>query len=433
MASRGNNADKKLTMMLRSRSMNVPVAPAGRVGEVMGPVKRHADSLSVSKDEPKRKRPGLVDLSNAMSNGLLIDSSKKVSGKEPLKQTAKQRSTSKILEDGETEQTVFKEESPNPKRLSAIRESPVADTNNSIIVLDNVCNKADPCPEYDYDAENIHDQFAVAVYARDIFNYYISREKRFMVGNYLLRQPQVTKEMRAVLADWMVEIQESFELNHETLYLAIKLTDMYMDKNPEVNRDDLQLIGSTAVFIASKFDERSPPLIDDFIYICEDAYTRDMLIDLEQKMLKRVGFDLGCPLSYRFLRRYAKVNKVDMATLTLARFVLETSLMFYEFIPVSESLMAAATLLMAFRMKKNGDWNPVLVKYSGYKLEDIEELMWTLNHMMWMRPVIYSRLKTVFNKYSHEVFFKSAEVPLLEDRYTESDPVGPPAHLSFKC
>lgn len=56
--------------------------------------------------------------------------------------------------------------------------------------------------------------------------------------------------------DWLVEIQENFELNHETLYLAVKLTDVYLSRVP-VGKDVLQLVGATSVFIASKFDVRS--------------------------------------------------------------------------------------------------------------------------------------------------------------------------------
>lgn len=38
------------------------------------------------------------------------------------------------------------------------------------------------------------------------------------------RQVCLTKWMRSLLVDWMVEIQESFELNHETLYLGVKVS-----------------------------------------------------------------------------------------------------------------------------------------------------------------------------------------------------------------
>lgn len=41
----------------------------------------------------------------------------------------------------------------------------------------------------------------------------------------------------------------------------------------------------------------------------------------------------------------------------------------------------------------------VLTKYSDYKLEEVEPLMWALNHMMVMRPKIYDNLEVVFDKY----------------------------------
>jgi len=45
------------------------------------------------------------------------------------------------------------------------------------------------------------------------------------------RQSEVTPSMRAVLVDWLVEVQENFELNHETLYLAVRLVDHYLAKH----------------------------------------------------------------------------------------------------------------------------------------------------------------------------------------------------------
>ena len=40
----------------------------------------------------------------------------------------------------------------------------------------------------------------------------------------------ITEGMRAILVDWLVEVQESFELNHETLYTAVKLMYLYLSK-----------------------------------------------------------------------------------------------------------------------------------------------------------------------------------------------------------
>ena len=66
-------------------------------------------------------------------------------------------------------------------------------------------------------------------------------------------QKYLSASMRAILVDWLVEVQENFELNHETLYLAVKLVDMYVAKK-EIAKEILQLIGAVALFIASKFD-----------------------------------------------------------------------------------------------------------------------------------------------------------------------------------
>jgi cyclin B len=56
------------------------------------------------------------------------------------------------------------------------------------------------------------------------------------------------------------------------------------------------------------FQERIPPLVEDFLYICDGAYTHRELIRMETNVLKVVDFNLGIPLSYRFLRRYARVR-----------------------------------------------------------------------------------------------------------------------------
>lgn len=49
--------------------------------------------------------------------------------------------------------------------------------------------------------------------------------------------------------------------------------------------------------------------MDDFIYICDDAYKQQHFIAMETKIMSSLGFDINIPIPYRFLRRYAKVRK----------------------------------------------------------------------------------------------------------------------------
>ena len=42
--------------------------------------------------------------------------------------------------------------------------------------------------------------------------------------NYMSKmQSDISMSMRGILVDWMVEVQESFELNHETLVCTLHL------------------------------------------------------------------------------------------------------------------------------------------------------------------------------------------------------------------
>lgn len=264
----------------------------------------------------------------------------------------------------------------------------------------------------DYDLSNWNDVFQVSHYAQDIFDYQKDREAQFVIPDYMPTQPHISKWMRALLVDWMVEIQESFELNHETLYLAVKIVDIYLSR-AEVQKDSLQLLGAAALFIASKYDERVPPTVDDFQYICDGAYQRREMILMEINVFKTIGYDLGIPLSYRFLRRYARVNRIDMQVLTLARYILEFTLMEYAIVGLRDSKLACAALFIAMRMNDMPGWNKTLEFYSGYKIEDFAEIAILLNNIMTRKPK--ESLNTVRHKYSHELFFESAKKQFITD------------------
>lgn len=276
----------------------------------------------------------------------------------------------------------------------------------------SVASVPDGVADFDADTDDI---YSVYMYASQVFAYYKQREHLFPAVPYLSSlQTDLTESMRSILVDWMVEVQESFELNHETLYTAVRLVDLYLGQ-VTVPRDTLQLVGATALFVSCKFDERLPPPLDDFLYICEDAYTRHEVIHTEMKMLQVVDFQLGLPISYRFLRRYARCCRLSMETLTLSRYILEMSLMEYSLISVPGSRLAVAALSLALLMKLPEQLNQLrstIRHYSGYRLDEYRDDVIALNAMLHKPP--NSHLKTIRAKYSHKVFFEVAKTPLLD-------------------
>lgn len=264
----------------------------------------------------------------------------------------------------------------------------------------------------DVDKDNANLPAFLSTYVNDIFDYYRKREALFVVSDYMSRHRELSTSMRAILIDWLVEVQQNFELVHETLYLAVKLTDFYLDRQQKpVTKDRLQLIGSTALNVACKFEERSPPVVDDFLYVCDDAYTRTELLEMEKTLLKTIGFDLGMPLSYTYLRRYAQCGRVTTPTLTLARYVLETSLMDYSFVNCLESKMAAACLLLAMNMNSEGHWDSTVIHYTGYEVSDLTQLTSQLNAMI--ATPAHKSLGTIKAKYSHPIFHEVAKIATL--------------------
>lgn len=152
------------------------------------------------------------------------------------------------------------EAADSPGTLSTITESTditAASTQFEATIKECVKVTSGPAPVpdgvIDFDRENWDDPVQVSDYAMDIFNYLKEREKTFKIDAYLERQPHLTNWMRTLLVDWMVEVQETFELNHETLYLAVKIVDIYLSKI-KIEKEKLQLIGAAALFMSCKYD-----------------------------------------------------------------------------------------------------------------------------------------------------------------------------------
>lgn len=143
------------------------------------------------------------------------------------------------------------EQSNSTESLSTIAESEATIKEEATKVTSGPL----PVPDgvIDFDRENWDDPVQVSDYAWDIFNYLREREETFKIDAYLERQPHLTNWMRTLLVDWMVEVQETFELNHETLYLAVKIVDIYLSK-VQIEKEKLQLIGAAALFMSCKYD-----------------------------------------------------------------------------------------------------------------------------------------------------------------------------------
>jgi len=137
----------------------------------------------------------------------------------------------------------------------------------------------------------------------------------------------------------------------ETLYLTVAILDRYLQKAASgINRKSLQLVGVTAMFVASKYEEMYAPEIGDYVYITDSAYTQSEIRQQEIEILKVLNFDLGRPLPLHFLRRNSKAGCVDARIHTLAKFIMELTLIEYNMMHIPPSKIAAASLAISMKV-----------------------------------------------------------------------------------
>ncbi|KAH8289303.1 hypothetical protein KR054_003607 [Drosophila jambulina] len=256
-------------------------------------------------------------------------------------------------------------------------------------------------------------------YAMDVFVYQKQREKVFIIADYMASQVDLNPWKRRLLISWMVTVHQIYGTFRETLFLSVKIVDLYLSRHV-VDESMLQLLGAAAFYIASKYEEKEVVPKEGLLEICHWEYTGRDLLQMEWQTLRGIGFDLGIPLGCRFLRRYARSSLVPEPTWTLASYILELALLEYSIVLHSDSQLAAAALFVALRMH-GCTWNPALVHYSGYELRDFAGIVPKLNGVLHRSDCF--TVKAVRSLYStlllHEV---AKEPPLTNEQLFRHNP-----------
>ncbi|KAI0511359.1 hypothetical protein KFK09_011989 [Dendrobium nobile] len=257
-------------------------------------------------------------------------------------------------------------------------------------------------------------------YASDIYCYLRSmevEEKRRPVAGYIESvQKDVNPNMRGILVDWLVEVAEEYKLVSDTLYLTVSYIDRYLSFNT-INRQRLQLIGVSAMLIASKYEEISPPHVEDFCYITDNTYTKKQVVEMESDILKFLNFEMGNPTIKTFLRRFLKASLEDGENPSLLLefmgcYLGELSLLDYKCVQFLPSIIAAsAVFLTRFTInQENPPWSKKLRHCTGYKVSDLKECIHLIHDLQLNKRG--SNLVAVREKYKHHRFkFVSSIVP----------------------
>lgn len=256
----------------------------------------------------------------------------------------------------------------------------------------------------DLDAEDLDDPLMVAEYVVEIFDYYKELEEQTMPNpNYMAHQDDLEWKMRGILVDWLIEVHTRFRLLPETLFLAVNIIDRFLSAKV-VPLDKLQLVGVTAMFIASKYEEVLSPHIGNFVHVAEDGFTVDEVLSAERYTLQCLKYDLSYPNPMNFLRRISKADNYDIQTRTLGKYLMEISLLDHRFMEYRQSHIAAAAMYLARMILERGPWDATLAHYSGYTEAEIQPIFLLMLDYL-HGPVVH---EAFFKKYASKKFLKAS-------------------------
>lgn len=263
---------------------------------------------------------------------------------------------------------------------------------------------------FDEEDEDTFDIAMATEYSNDIFNYMRELEYRYLPdSDYMEHQPEINWEKRGRLVDWLVRIHDYCKMLPETLFLTVHYIDRFLTLKG-ITQDKLQLVGLVALFVAAKYEEITFPTVDEVAAMAQNEYSVDEILRAERYLINLLDFNLGWPGPMSFLRRSSKADNYDSDTRTLAKYLLETTIMDQRFVSSPPSWTAAAAHYLSRRILDRGKWSSAHVYFSGYNEEQLKP---AVEAMIESCASASSHHRAIYNKYA-DARFKKASVHVRE-------------------
>lgn len=212
-------------------------------------------------------------------------------------------------------------------------------------------------------------------YINDIWESFIEKEKynNYSFDNIITIQNDIKEQMRCILIDWIISLQNKFFRKSNTLFLTINLIDRYLSQK-SILRSKFQLLGVTSLFIAFKYEEIYMKNINDFVELTARAFDKSEILEMEKTIVDLVEFNLDLPLSNDFFDLLSTVYKFDKKEYLFGCFLLEAYLLDINCCKYKQSQIALATCLIILRLRQMKRINPIegnnFIKYycNEYKI-----------------------------------------------------------------
>lgn len=254
---------------------------------------------------------------------------------------------------------------------------------------------------FDEEDEDTYDISMVTEYSNDIFFYMHKLEFLYRPDpSYMDKQVEIDWTKRGILIDWLVRVHAHCNLLPETLFLTVNYIDRFLSLKA-VEQSKFQLVGVAALFIAAKYEEITCPSVQELSYIVENEYSVEEILQAERYMIGMLEFNMGWPGPMSFLRRSSKADDYDADSRTVAKYLLELTIMDQRFVGAQPSWLAAAAHSLAKTVLDRGSWSDLHVYFGGYTKKQLEP---AIDRMIYVCKKPLTHHRSIYEKYSEERF-----------------------------
>jgi hypothetical protein len=249
----------------------------------------------------------------------------------------------------------------------------IKELKNQPLSLNTSCDSiknVSKCDIYDYDINNNkNEKNEKTIFYKskldpsminDIYELMIKEEdekdNQFDMENYKNVQTDINGKMRAVLIDWLIEVHRFFQLSSETLFVAIDIIDKYLCKK-FIDKNSLQLLGISSMWIALKYIETSSIEIKCLVYVTDNSYSEDQIRLMEKDILSTLSYNIASPSLFKFYELLCLNFQISERYYYTGRFLIELFMLDLSVINYKRSLIACSVLYIVMKLAGMPDYH----------------------------------------------------------------------------
>ncbi|KAL7714782.1 hypothetical protein QTN25_007740 [Entamoeba marina] len=198
-------------------------------------------------------------------------------------------------------------------------------------------------PIYPFDVQYRYNTNVAYDIANEITNIQVQKEKESFLGQYLNSHKTVTPTMRMHLIDWIFEFSSNQDCI-EVFFISVQIIDHFLNKTPSYPPNELQLLGASAVSLATKMEKlQIHPIRYTWI---RNILTLSEIYNFERTILNTLSFDILFPTSFGFLQRVMLAFSQEDRNQTMKQSIIILCCLHstYHFCKYPQQLLASAVL-----------------------------------------------------------------------------------------